>query len=118
MPLAVQNGSCSGFQKPDWIASCVHDECSLHQLSPYIGKLKSSIATFLVQRYSKPGDLVIDPFSGAGTIPLEAIRLERRIFAVDHSAYAAVLNVGKLPLSKQTRPASEGFSNGRPDERL
>jgi hypothetical protein len=26
-----------------WSEPCVHTECSLHQLSPYIGKLKSSM---------------------------------------------------------------------------
>ena len=53
---------------PDgWTKSCAHDECTLHQLSPYIGKIKSSIAGELVKTYSKLGDLVVDPFGGSGT---------------------------------------------------
>ena len=55
-----------------WKEPCVNTESSLHQLSPYIGKIKSSIAGELIERYSKPGDVVVDPFAGAGTIPLEA----------------------------------------------
>ena len=79
-----------------WNRSTVHSECSLHQLSPYIGKLKSSIASDLISCYSKPGDLVVDPFAGSGTIPLEAILRGRRAFCADISPYAKILCEAKL----------------------
>jgi len=79
-----------------WQQSCAYTECSLHQLSPYIGKIKSSIAGELVDRYSKKGDLVVDPFAGAGTIPLEASIRGRRVFGADISPYARILSVAKL----------------------
>ena len=79
-----------------WRDPCTNLECTLHQLSPYIGKIKSSIAGELVTRYSKPGDLVVDPFSGAGTIPLEASIRGRQVFAADISPYARVLSCAKL----------------------
>jgi DNA modification methylase len=65
-------------------------------LSPYIGKIKSSIAGDLVERFSKPGDLVVDPFAGAGTIPLEASIRNRRAFGADISPYARILSKAKL----------------------
>jgi len=79
-----------------WKEPCASAECSLHQLSPYIGKLKSSIAGELVERYSRKGDLVVDPFAGAGTIPLEAAIRGRRAFAADISPYARILCKAKL----------------------
>jgi len=79
-----------------WHEPCTSWECTLHQLSPYIGKIKSSIAGELVSRYSKPDDLVVDPFAGAGTIPLEALIRGRRVFAADISPYARVLCQAKL----------------------
>lgn len=79
-----------------WAASCTHHECTLHQLSPYIGKLKSVIARDLILQYSKPGELVADMFCGSGTVPLEAARLGRRVFASDSSRYAIALTRGKL----------------------
>jgi len=87
-----------------WSDSCANSECTLHQLSPYIGKLKSSIASDLISRYTKNGNLIVDPFCGAGTIPLEAIRLGRRIFASDVSQYATVLTCAKLaaPINLQS----------------
>jgi hypothetical protein len=68
----------------------------LHQLSPYIGKIKSSIAGDLVETYSDTGELVVDPFAGAGTIPLEAAIRGRRVFCADVSPYARLLSQAKL----------------------
>ncbi len=80
----------------NWYHSCTHSESTLHQLSPYIGKLKSSIASDLIRTFSKPGDLVVDPFSGSGTIPLESALLGRRVFAADISPYSKILTKAKL----------------------
>jgi hypothetical protein len=68
----------------------------LHQLSPYIGKIKSSIASELVRNYSKRGDLVVDPFAGAGTIPLESALQGRGAFGADISPYSRILSMAKL----------------------
>ncbi|MDF7822984.1 DNA methyltransferase [Pontiellaceae bacterium B12227] len=86
-----------------WKKPCTHSECSLNQLSPYIGKLKSSIAYDLISEYSNVGDLVVDPFSGSGTIPLEAKMAGRNVFASDISPYAILLSKAKLnpPESKE-----------------
>lgn len=84
-------------QRPShWLNACVHTECTFHQLSPYIGKLKSTIAKDLIVHYSSPGDVVVDPFSGSGTIPLEAALLNRKVIAYDISLYAMTLTRGKL----------------------
>ena len=79
-----------------WRISCTHTECTLHQVSPYIGKLKSRIAADLITAYTKPGDLVADVFCGSGTIPLEAMGLGRPVFASDTNPYAMALTRGKL----------------------
>ena len=79
-----------------WANPSTHDECTMHQLSPYIGKLKSGIAKDLIAKYTEPGDLIADPFCGSGTVPLEATNLGRRAFASDASLYATVLTKGKL----------------------
>ena len=51
----------------DWEERTLYSECTWHQLSPYIGRMKSSMARSLVSQFSQPGDTVYDPFSGAGT---------------------------------------------------
>lgn len=44
---------------------------SLHEVS-YRACFKPSLPAFFVERLSRPGDLVLDPFMGRGTTPLEA----------------------------------------------
>lgn len=86
----------------DWANSCVHIEDTIHQLSPYIGKLKSSIASQLIQDYSSENQLVVDPFAGSGTVPYQAHLMKRKVFASDISIYAKLLSKAKL-----SAPATE-----------
>lgn len=76
--------------------STVGTEWSFHQLSPYIGKIKSSIAKFLIENFTKPGEYIYDPFCGAGTIPFEAWVLNRNVIANDLNKYACILTMAKL----------------------
>jgi hypothetical protein len=79
-----------------WKSPCANSECTLHQLSPYIGKIKSRIAGDLVEQFSAKGELVVDPFAGAGTVPLEAVLRGRRVFGADISTYSRILTLAKL----------------------
>ncbi len=90
-----------------WALSCANTESTLHQLSPYIGKLKSTIAHDLIQALSRPGDLVLDPFAGSGTIPLESVLANRKALACDVSLYSEVLTRGKLAAPPNIRSATE-----------
>src|SRR6476660_3881071 len=79
-----------------WHGSFNGRESTLQQLSPYVGKMKSAMARVLINLYSKPGDIVLDPFSGSGVVPLEAVLAGRSAWANDLSPYAYVLTRGKL----------------------
>jgi hypothetical protein len=91
-----------------WSGSSIGRECSLHQLAPYIGKLKTPIARALILKYSRRGQVVLDPFSGSGVVPLESLLLGRGTIANDLSSYAAVLTRAKLfvPLSEEVAAAN------------
>jgi len=116
---AVNGGLYIGFKEmksfytkltsvpPSWNRSCANIECTLHQLSPFIGKLKSSIAQELIMTYSKPGDIVADPFAGSGTVPLEALLTGRKSFSADINPYAEVLCKGKLTAPQSCELALE-----------
>ena len=80
----------------DWYRSAQHHESTLHQLSPYIGKLKSTIASALIRSFTHEGDLIYDPFCGSGSIALEAWAANRRVIATDLSPYAVTLTRAKL----------------------
>jgi hypothetical protein len=69
---------------------------TLHSLCSYQGKLKPSIAHFLVSWFSAPGDVVLDPMSGVGTIPFEARRQGRIGIGNDLSPLAYAVTSAKL----------------------
>jgi len=59
-----------------------------HCLCSYPSKIKPSIAYHLVTLFSKPNDVVLDPFSGVGTIPFEACLNHRNGIGIDLSPLA------------------------------
>lgn len=80
----------------NWAGSALKNEITFHQLSPYIGKTKSSMAASLVSQFTSKDDLVYDPFAGSGTLALEAWVAGRRVVANDLSPYASLLTRAKL----------------------
>ncbi len=70
-----------------------------HSMCSYQGKMKPALAHHLVKCFSSPGDVVLDPFSGAGTIPLEACRMGRHGFGLDISRLGHVLTLAKVAKS-------------------
>lgn len=77
------------FARRDWGGA-------LHSLCSYQGKLKPSIAHFLITWFTNPCDRVLDPMSGVGTIPLEARREGRVGIANDLSPVADCVSRAKL----------------------
>jgi DNA modification methylase len=75
----------------------------LHSLCSYQGKLKPAIAHFLVKEFSAPGETLLDPFSGCGTIPLEAFLQGRRPLGNDLQELGFILTQAKV----QRGPAAD-----------
>jgi hypothetical protein len=94
-----------------WHGSFNARESSLQQLSPYVGKLKSGMVRVLLNIYSKPGDFILDPFSGSGVVPLESVLANRKALANDLSPYAYVLTRGKLEAPGSEKTALERAVN-------
>ncbi len=94
-----------------WDGSFNVRECSLHQLAPYVGKLKSGMVRVLLEEFTKEGEVVLDPFCGSGVVPLEAALLGRHAIGNDLNVYAYVSTMGKLfpprSLDDAMRRASE-----------
>lgn len=82
---------------------------SWHSLCSYHGKLKPSIAYFLVKEFTKKGDRVLDPLCGVGTIPFEACLQGRIGIGNDLSEMAYV--VSKAKLEKPVLHEVEGVVN-------
>lgn len=94
-----------------WCQSFDRQESSLQTIAPYASKLKSGTVQALIDLYSKPGDVVFDPFAGSGVIPFEAALGDRCAWANDLSPYAHCLTRGKLEAPRSERLALQQFAD-------
>ena len=63
---------------------------ALHEIS-YRGCFKPELARFFIEKFTKPGDVVFDPFMGRGTTLLEAALLGRKSAGVDANPLGEML---------------------------
>ena len=77
-------------------ASTMATDWTFQQIAPYIGRVKTSIARYLIDNLSQPGDVIVDPFCGSGIIPYEAIASQRQVRCGDINPYAVLLTRAKL----------------------
>jgi hypothetical protein len=67
-----------------------------HSLCPYFAMFPESFAEKWITYCTKPGEAILDPFSGRGTAPFQALLMERRGFAADVNPVAFVLSGSKI----------------------
>lgn len=67
----------------------------LHEVS-YRGCFKPQLPAYFIDRLSKPGDTVYDPFSGRGTTAIEAALNGRKVIANDVNPLSAMLTLPRL----------------------
>jgi len=68
---------------------------TMHALCPYFAMFPPDFARSAIKKYSQPGDLVADPFSGRGTTLLEARILKRKAIANDINPVAVAITKAK-----------------------
>jgi len=69
---------------------------SMHTMCSYHGMFPAKLAHYFIQRYSRPSDVVLDPFSGRGTVPLQAHAEGRVAICNDLNPLAYVLSRAKI----------------------
>jgi site-specific DNA-methyltransferase (adenine-specific) len=74
----------------------------------------AKLAHYFIQRYSGPGDVVVDPFSGRGTVPLQARIEGRNVVCNDLNPLAYVLSRAKAnpPSWDEVNAAVDLFEQG------
>jgi len=82
---------------------------ALHSLCSYQGKMKPSLAYHLVTVFTEPGQRLLDPFAGVGTIPLEAALCRVTAFGFDISP--AALAIAKAKTSIHSANECEQYLN-------
>ncbi|MGE5409301.1 MAG: DNA methyltransferase [Syntrophothermus sp.] len=69
---------------------------SFHPMCSYLASFPAALAHAFIARYSRPGDVVFDPFSGRGTTPLQASAEGRIGVGNDLNPFAHLLTAAKL----------------------
>lgn len=59
------------------------DRADIHSFHRYYGKLIPAIPGYFIKEFTKENDIVFDPFSGSGTVAVEAKRLNRNFAGVE-----------------------------------
>ncbi len=67
----------------------------LHEVS-YRGCFKPQLPAYFIDRLSKPGDFIYDPFSGRGTTAIEAALMDRNVIANAVNPLSAILTRPRL----------------------
>ena len=80
---------------------------SFHPMCSYLASFPAALAHAFIARYSRPGDVVLDPFSGRGTTPLQACAEGRIGVGNDLNPFAHLLTASK------TEPASRAAATTR-----
>jgi len=81
---------------PDWQARPRMWGPTLHPMCSYLASFPAALAHAFVARYSRPGDVVLDPFSGRGTTPLQAAAEGRIGVGNDLNPFAHLLTAAKV----------------------
>jgi site-specific DNA-methyltransferase (adenine-specific) len=79
----------------------------LHPMCSYLASFPAALTHAFIARYSRPGDVVLDPFSGRGTTPLQACAEGRVGVGNDLNPFAHLLTAAKV------EPASEAETRTR-----
>ncbi|WP_437945286.1 DNA methyltransferase [Sorangium sp. So ce296] len=107
-PASIRASGPAQPEQVPWSPACTTaTDCTLHQLAPYIGRIKTTIANYLISEFTSPGHRVLDPFCGSGVIPLEASLLGRQVIANDINPYGVLLTRAKLYAPKSEAEALE-----------
>ncbi len=80
---------------------------SFHPMCSYLASFPAALAHAFIARWSRPGDVVLDPFSGRGTTPLQACAEGRIGVGNDLNPFAYLLTAAKVepagPAEARTR---------------
>lgn len=76
---------------------------NLHSICSYMAMFPANLPHFFIDKYSKDGETVLDPFSGRGTTVLEACFMNRKGIGNDKNILAYILSKSKADIPQKGR---------------
>src|SRR5213594_3217987 len=92
------------------IPAARQDEARHYGVHPYFTRRPPNVVRAYIERYSREGDVVFDPFGGTGVTAIEALLLGRRAIHNDLNPFANFIarNIADTTLGS-TLPLCEAF---------
>jgi len=79
---------------------------TFHPMCSYLASFPAALTHAFIARYSRPGDVVLDPFSGRGTTPLQACAEGRIGVGNDLNPFAHLLTAAKVEPATRAQAAT------------
>jgi DNA modification methylase len=96
MPKTIADRITASILDESWEYAEADTQTLTHNLHRYSGKFIPQIAERAITTLSKPGELILDPYCGSGTTPLECALTGRRCIGVDLSPLAVLIARTKI----------------------
>ena len=91
---------------PDWKDQQRLWGHAFHPMCSYLASFPAALTHAFIARYSRPGDVVLDPFSGRGTTPLQACAEGRIGIGNDLNPFAHLLTAAKVEPATRAQTAT------------
>ena len=89
--MNIKQKTLSGEEFEDWEFANANTTYLTHGIHPYPARMIPQIASRLILRYSRQNDLIVDPFSGSGTVNLESMLNKRFSYGFDINPLAHLI---------------------------
>jgi site-specific DNA-methyltransferase (adenine-specific) len=96
LQLQLQNDLPTLEIEPEWKDQQRLWGHSFHPMCSYLASFPAGLVHAFIARYTRPGDVVLDPFSGRGTTPLQACAEGRIGAGNDLNPFAHILTAAKV----------------------
>lgn len=83
------------LRNSDWDFSDELTQAHLHTIHPYPARFIPQIPRKAIKLWSKPSDIILDPFCGCGTTILESIMIGRPAIGIDNNDVAVLVSKAK-----------------------
>ncbi len=85
------------IEAPNTTNSLVYQKfCKEHDQAGHPARMPDSIPEFFIKFLTRPGDIVLDPFSGSNTTGEAAQRLQRRWISIEADPYYAATGISRF----------------------
>src|SRR3989344_8890415 len=88
---------------PEWKNLPKNMDHPMHAICSYMAMFPASLPYVFINKYSRRGDTVLDPFSGRGTTVLESCLMGRRGIGNDRNPLAYLLTRAKSNVPSKKR---------------